>query len=286
MAGRAVLSAAPQPREVDVRAPRARLRARLRLLRRRLGIDGNQRPPPERAQLRLERRHVDLEAPEEDREAPAGRAGLARSRDRLRAEAAAAGRRERARAVHRAPAQGPGRARRACLAVRNARDELLERLRGGAARRRVAVVSRSGLRARLDDAVRQGLQRPGRAEGPDRERGADARVDEAEHGIHELPDRAKERRGGIQQAERTDPERRDDPDPARPGSAGRRRHQGGRRRLQEVPEARADRSARPPGEEGAEEPHRNVAHDWQHLHQRVRLDSAGGSPLNSETGET
>ena len=101
VAGAAVLSAAPQPREVGVRRSRRSVRARLRPARCRLGLDGRRRRAGEHVQLRVGwQRHVDLQAPEEGRREPQEREGVARSRDRPRAEAAHAGRRERARALH------------------------------------------------------------------------------------------------------------------------------------------------------------------------------------------
>ena len=234
------------PRQVGVRPARRRLRARLRLLRRRLRLDRDQRRAPERLQLRQQGRHVDLEAPEQGRQASEGREGLARPRDRARAEAADAGGGDRPRALHDAAPEGPGRPRRAGVPVRDARDQLLERLRGRAAADGGAGVACLGLRARLDDAVRQGARRPDGAEGPDLVRRRDARRREAADRLHELPERPAKRGGGIPEARRAEPERRDLADPARPGRPGGAGPDDSDHRLQGVPQARADRSTRSP----------------------------------------
>ena len=63
----------------------ARLRGRLRDLRRRLRLDRDQRRPPELLQRHLEHRLVALVAPEEDGRASEEREGLARPRDQARA---------------------------------------------------------------------------------------------------------------------------------------------------------------------------------------------------------
>ncbi len=104
----------------------------------------------------------------------------------------------------------------------------------------------------FDDPVRQGVRRPDRAAGPDRGRGRRRSPREAADGLLELPERAAERRGRVPAARRPEPERRDDADPARPGRAGRQRHDDRDRGIQGVPQARADRSARAPGQAGAE----------------------------------
>ena len=245
MAGGALLPAPAQPRQVDVRAARPRLRARVRLLRRRFRLDGDQRRAPERLQLRQQgRRLVDLEAPEQDRQAPAGRQGLARPRHRARAEAADPGRGDRPRALHHAAPQGPGRARRARVPVRHARDHVLQRLRRRPAGHGGAGVARRGVRARFDDAVRQGARRPEGAQGPDRIRSRNARRREAADRVHELPERPAKRGERVPEAREPEPERRDLADPARPGGPGRSGSDDRDRRLQGLPQARTDRSAR------------------------------------------
>jgi len=229
-----------------------RVRPRLRPPRRRLRLDRRQRRPPERIQLRLRQRHLDLQPAEEDPEEPERRAGVARPRDGAGGEGAHAGGGRRAAALLGAAPEGPDRAAGAGDAVLDAREQLRDRLLDGAGPGVRPGPSGRRLRAAFDDAVRQGVRRSERAPGPDRSGRPVALVDRTEHRVHELSAGSEERRDDLPEADRAGPERRDDPDPAGPGRAGGQRQRHGDRRLQEVPEARPERPARTAGEAGAE----------------------------------
>ena len=109
VAGGALLPAPARAREVGVRAARRGLRRRVRLLRRRLRFNRDQRRAPERLQLRqraaARRSRSSRTRPTSTRTIATG---VARSRNRARAEAAHTGGRDGPRALHDAAPEGPG----------------------------------------------------------------------------------------------------------------------------------------------------------------------------------
>src|ERR1700730_18086932 len=84
LGGPAFLRATASPREVGLRAARARLRDRLRDLRRRLGLNRNQRRAPELLFEELVKRLLRIVTAKESRAEPAAGEAVARPRDEAR----------------------------------------------------------------------------------------------------------------------------------------------------------------------------------------------------------
>ena len=229
MAGGALLPAAPQPREVD-RSCCSRVASPLGFVL--LGVGSGSTGISDVLQNAFNfgerQRHVDLEAAEEGREAPEQRAGAgATSRPRYEQKQRTQDAVDRARALHGAAPEGPERARRSsrrstrrsptiyATDYSNAQTQATaQRL---ARRRRSQPPSTTPFGKAFAD--------PNGAAGPDRGRRRSRCVDRAEH----APTRTTRRRSrsaeyDLPEARRAHAERRDDPDPARPGGAGSRRH--------------------------------------------------------------
>jgi len=224
---------------VGVRAPRRRVRARLRLPRHRLRRERDHRRPAERLQLRQGgRRAVDLEPLEKDAEEPAGREGVARSRDRLRDEAPHERRDRRPGAVHRPAPEGRRRARRARERVQPAGDHVRDRLSEQPAGRVGPDAALRRLPAGVDVTVRQGAQRPEGAARPDLGHAPRTGSGDAADGPLELPDVGQERGGRLPEARQAHADGPERPVPARPGGRQRRRHEGGARGVQGRAQAR------------------------------------------------
>ena len=238
------------PRQVDLRRARGHVRARLRAARRRLRLDRDRRRAPERLQLRLERRLVDLEPPEQGRQAPEQRRRPgATSRRPTSRSSGRRTRSTRSSATRALQPEGPERARRARVAVHDARDDLRERLRDGPAARRSRQPPATAFTPPASTPLGQALQR---SEGASQDPISAAVASIAQRqGIRR---RTRSYQSTQTKAEartrssRAVPEGRDAPDPARPGGADRRRHGDCARRLPAVPEARAERPARTAGQ--------------------------------------
>ena len=179
---------------MGVRLPRLRVRVQLRPLRRRLGLDRDHRRDAEPLHA-LERRHLALLAPEEGQGAPEEPGGLARARDQARGGPEDRPRRDRARAVQPAEAEGRGRAPGARRSLHPPRLGLLHPLRRGAVRAGSRLADLA-VPAALDEVDRQGA----RERQPDPHRPEHADQHEGERGPVEARGLQREVRGRVQEA--------------------------------------------------------------------------------------
>ena len=231
-----------------------RVRARLRLLRRRLGLDRDQRHPPERAQLRLERRHLDLQPPvrrsPRTRRTPQSWRDLATAYEQKQRTQDAVSALERYSALK--PKDDGALAELAseygtlaqtyATDYTNAQQEAASQAPPGAA---FAPAASTPFGKAFNDPA--ALQDPIAA-------AVQTLSSTKQQTAYTSYQTAQQQRGErVPEARRPPAERPDDAGPARPGRPGRERHEDGHRRVRGVPEARADRPARPTGQEGAED---------------------------------